>query len=90
MSRIVDIEIDARFHPIVKAMNTAIHSHNLAAPDLLSALRALAPPVPPPNARCHNGIVEQASCSHCQRIIRAHALIAQVEDIVHRVYPIEG
>jgi hypothetical protein len=51
----------------------------LAAPDLLAELKAFVPSVPAPDAMCHRGLVAQDQCSFCQRVIRAHALIAKSE-----------
>ncbi len=48
-----------------------------AAPDLLDALIAIAPPMPPFNAPCHNNLVSQIDCAHCRRIADAHAAIAK-------------
>jgi len=58
--------IPARFRPLIAA-----------APELLAALRHATPPLPPPDAMCHAGIVPQSECRHCQRIAKVLAIIAK-------------
>ena len=48
-----------------------------AAPDLLEALKDMTPPMPPPDAKCHFGLVPQSECAYCKRIAKAHAAIAK-------------
>lgn len=46
---------------------------------LTAALRDLTPPMPPADAMCHVGILEQARCGNCQRIAAAHAALKLAE-----------
>jgi hypothetical protein len=50
-----------------------------AAPELLEALKDLAPPYPPRDATCHCGICSQSICGNCARLLHIHALIAKAE-----------
>lgn len=50
-----------------------------AAPAMLALLLELTPAVPDRDAMCHRGICSQAECLNCQRITRAHAVIAKAE-----------
>ena len=68
---------DASDLPVSEQIGNA---HLIAAsPDLLAALKDMTPPMPPPDAKCHLGIVPQSECAHCKRIAKAHAAIAKAK-----------
>ena len=46
---------------------------------LLEALKGITPPMPPIDAPCHYGLVQQEKCAHCRRIAKARAAIKAVE-----------
>ncbi len=50
-----------------------------AAPDLLAALKALRPIVPPIDGLCHRHICEPSECAYCQQMRQAVAAIAKAE-----------
>lgn len=45
--------------------------------ELVEALEAVVPPMPPTDAFCHNHITTQDKCPNCQRLARAHALLTK-------------
>ncbi len=50
-----------------------------AAPDLLAALKAITPAMPPVDGPCHVNICSQDACSNCCRVSMAHSAIAKAE-----------
>ena len=48
--------------------------------EMLAALEAMTPPMMPPwDAPCHVGLVPQAMCLHCTRIVAAHGVIKKAK-----------
>lgn len=47
--------------------------------ELVEALKALVPPMPPADANCHSGICSQDKCAHCGRIAVAIAVLAKAQ-----------
>jgi hypothetical protein len=65
---------------ICESVGTKADMHCLAAaPELLKALKAITPPMPPADAMCHKGICPQEVCGHCQRIRNAHIAIGKAQ-----------
>ena len=65
-------------------MTKATHALKIAAVEaqrdaLLEALKGITPPMPPIDAPCHYGLVQQEKCAHCRRIAKARAAIKAAE-----------
>lgn len=48
-----------------------------AAPELVEALQAMTPSMPPKDAPCHLGICSQEKCGFCSRIATARAALTK-------------
>lgn len=84
LRHLVDTITAHEFHDLDRESRAALDAacNHLLSPDpaharLRAALSELTPSMPPADAPCHQGIVPQPSCAHCQRIARARAILQE-------------
>lgn len=54
---------------------TVIEKNEAEIDALKNSLSEITPALPPKNAICHVGIIEQKDCSYCSRVLKARKLL---------------